>query len=71
MKCIVKEKMRLYLHDERGEFNVKGLAITIGAIIVIAAITTWLSGTDSPIFDWIQDVWKVVWAWIQTIFKMS
>ena len=60
--------MKNLMKDERGEFSVKGLAITIGAIICIAAVVTWLS--EGQLIIWVEQVWDAVWQWIQTTFNM-
>jgi hypothetical protein len=46
--------------------SVRNLAITIGTIVVIGAIVTWLTG--GQIFTIITDVWNGIWQWIQTTF---
>ena len=61
---IVRSKS--FFCDERGEVSVKGLAITVGAIVVIGAVVTWLSG--GQLTTWISDIWDSVWNWIQNTF---
>jgi len=70
-KRFAKKEVRLFLSDERGDFSIKGLAITIGAIIVIGSIVLWLSGSSTPLTGWIEDVWENgIWPFIQTTFNM-
>ncbi|MCL2146649.1 MAG: hypothetical protein FWH52_02465 [Synergistaceae bacterium] len=59
-------KVKRFMNDEQGDFSVKGLAITVGAIVVIGAVVTWLS--NGQITVWISDVWDSVWGWIQDTF---
>jgi uncharacterized membrane-anchored protein len=60
------EEVKTFINDERGRFGVKELAITVGAIVVIGAIVTWLA--DGQLSDWIEDIWDIVWTWIQDTF---
>ena len=61
-------KKALFLkNSRRGEFSIKGLAITVGAIVVIGAVVAWLSG--GVLANWIEEVWGVMWGWIQTSFS--
>ncbi|MCL2048461.1 MAG: hypothetical protein FWG87_07010 [Defluviitaleaceae bacterium] len=62
----MKERLSTFINDERGRFGVKELAITVGAIVVIGAIVTWLAG--GQLADWVTDVWDAVWTWIQDTF---
>ena len=60
-------KKALFLkNSKRGEFSVKGLAITVGAIVVIGAVVAWLSG--NVLTGWIEDAWDTMWGWIQDSF---
>jgi len=64
----MKSKVSLFARDEQGEFSIKGLAITIGAIVVIGAIVTWLS--EGQLAEWIEQVWLAIWDWMQGLFGM-
>ena len=52
-----------FLSDERGEFSVKGLAITVGVIMVIGAIVTWLA-VDGGMKGMIEQVWDSLGGWL-------
>jgi len=73
----VKERVKLlmgskFVKDERGEFSVKGLALTIGAIVVIGFIVMWLASDSGPLQGWITSGWEdVIWPWIQSVFGMN
>ena len=60
------KRMRFFRNSKRGDVSVKGLAVTVGAIVVIGAIVTWLAG--GVLEDWIGEVWSQVWGWIQSTF---
>jgi len=62
-------KKALFLkNSKRGEFSVKGLAITVGAVIVIGAVATYLS--QGPVAGWIEQAWDGLWSWIQSSFMI-
>ena len=56
-------KARAFADEERGSISVQGIAITVGAIIVIGFITILLTTTgSSPISGWITQVWTALWG---------
>jgi len=55
--------IRAFLGDERGDFSIKGLAITVGAIVVIGAVVMWLSAGQMT--SWIEDVWTALGGWLE------
>jgi uncharacterized membrane-anchored protein len=69
LKYLMRSKGIKFWNDERGELSVKGLALAVGAIIVIGAIVIWLADpVDGPLIGasgWISDVWDKVWKWVQ------
>jgi len=60
---------RTFIPDERGEFSVKGLAITVGSIVVIGAVVVWLSGGQMT--NWIEDVWDALGGWLDTTIGLG
>ena len=54
--------IRAFIDDERGDFSIKGLAITVGAIVVIGAVVMWLSAGQMT--SWIGDVWTALGGWL-------
>ena len=55
--------IRAFIGDERGDFSIKGLAITVGAVVVIGAVVMWLS--EGQMTSWIEDVWDALGGWLQ------
>jgi len=53
----------MILSNERGEFSIKGLAITVGAIVVIGAVVVWL-GAGGGMQDMIEQVWTSLGGWL-------
>ena len=66
----VKSKARAIVLDERGDFSVKGLAMTLGVIVVIGIIVAWL-GTGGGLQEMIEEVWASVWGFIKSTFGIS
>ena len=56
--------IRTFLGDERGDFSVKGIAITIGVIVVVGAVVLWLTG-DGGIQSMIEDLWEALGGWME------
>jgi len=56
------DSARTFLGDDRAEFSVKGLAVTVGAIVVIGAVVIWLS--NGQMTDWIDEVWGALGGWL-------
>ena len=67
MLPVLKEKVLLFKNDNRGDFGIKSLAMTVGAIVVISAVVVFL--TEGQITVWVTDVWDTVWQWIQNMVK--
>ena len=62
----MKEKLKAKLKNERGDFSIKGIALTVAAIVIIgfaiAAINTNLSG-------WITTVWDLFMGQIEDLIS--
>lgn len=54
---------RTFIRDRRGEFSVKGLAFTVGTIVVVGAVVVWLAGGDG-MKDMIVQVWDALGGWL-------
>jgi hypothetical protein len=52
----------MWIRSRKGEFSVKGLALTVAAIVVIGFIMTWIMATGGGF----ETVWGAVWGWIQS-----
>ena len=44
------------LNNERGEFGIKQIAITVGVIVIIGFIVSII--TDSFLSGWIEQIWE-------------
>ena len=58
------QSARIFIGDERGEFNIKGLAITVATIVVIGAVVTWLT-EGNQMTTWITEVWGSLGVWLE------
>ena len=56
------QSIRMFMADKRGEFSIKGLAITVGAIVVIGAVVMWLS--EGQMTNWIEQLWSTMGGWL-------
>ena len=63
------QSMRMFRADDRGEFSIKGLAITVGAIVVIGAVVVWLS--EGQMTTWIGELWDTLGGWLNETFKLG
>jgi len=59
----------MFMADKRGEFSIKGLAITVGAIVVVGAVVMWLS--DGQMTTWIDELWTTLGGWMTETFKLG
>lgn len=57
-KQVEKVKKRSFWKDERGDIGVKQLAITIGVIVLIAAVISYIKG--SLLTDIVDQVWAYI-----------
>ena len=59
LKLCIKGQMSFneLKNDETGAFGVKEIAATLAIVVVIAAIGTFISGNDTLLGEWIDDVW--------------
>lgn len=53
----MKRRKGIVLSNERGEFGIKQIAITVGVIVVIGFIVNII--TNSFLSDWIEQVWEM------------
>lgn len=63
------QSIRMFMADKRGEFSIKGLAITVGAIVVVGAVVMWLS--DGQMTTWIDELWTTLGGWMTETFKLG
>ena len=70
MKKSLIQRTHAILCSERGDFSVKGLAITVGAIVVIGAVVSWLAGGEG-MQGMIQDVWTSLGEWMSSTFELG
>jgi len=66
----IARKEKTFTDRERGEVTVKGLAITVGAIVVIGSVVMWL-GSGGGMRMMIEQVWEGVWGWISQVFDIG
>lgn len=64
MLRLLAQKVRTFCDDKRGDFSIKGLVITVGVIVVVGAVVTWLA-TDGEILNFIGDVWDSLGGWLE------
>jgi len=64
------QRTHAILSNERGDFSVKGLAITVGAIVVIGAVVTWLK-SDGGMQPMIEQVWTSLGEWMKLTFELG
>ena len=64
MTQALRRKSRSFLEDEQGEFSVKGLAITVGIIVVVGAVVVWLA-QGKGMQDMIEQVWTALGGWLE------
>ncbi|MDR2711602.1 MAG: hypothetical protein LBB91_00625 [Clostridiales bacterium] len=67
----VKRKVQLFFNDQRGDVSVKGIAITVGAIVIIGFIALWLASDSGPLQGWITTGGDEVWSWIKDLFGVT
>ncbi|MDH6371345.1 hypothetical protein CA600_12930 [Paenibacillus sp. VTT E-133280] len=51
----MKTDLKGLLVEEKGEVGIKQIAITVGVIIVIGVVVTYLK--DGALVGWIDDIW--------------
>lgn len=61
----LKEKTKRFIKDERGEFGLKQIAITLGVIILVGFVVTTLK--DGLLAGWIEDTWDYLFEQIQNL----
>ncbi|HOM02747.1 MAG TPA: hypothetical protein PLH43_07970 [Acetivibrio sp.] len=59
----VKKSVKKFLKDERGEFGVKQIAITVAVIVVVGLILSILRG--GLLREIVNDVWDFLWTQIK------
>jgi len=64
------QNARMFICDERGDFSVKGLAITIGIIVAVGAVVTWLAG-GGGLQAWIEDIWTALGGWLESTIGLG
>jgi Flp pilus assembly pilin Flp len=52
----MKEKIKAFLKDERGDFGIKQIAITLGVILIVGASITVINGKMGT---WLNDIWTI------------
>lgn len=61
----LKNSIHRFLKDERGDFGVKQLAITVAVIVVVGIILSILQG--GMLNDMVNTVWDFLWEQIQNL----
>lgn len=56
-------KIKAFMKEEKGDFGVKEIAITVAIIIIIGAIVMFITGGFSDTV--VQDVWDMLIGYIQ------
>ncbi|HHV29104.1 hypothetical protein [Acetivibrio mesophilus] len=64
-KELMKKSIKRFLKDERGEFGVKQIAITVAVIVVVGLILTILQG--GLLEGIVNQVWDFLWEQIQNL----
>lgn len=62
-KLKVVTEVKYMLEEEKGEFGIKQLAITVGVIVIVGFVITLLQG--GLLAGWINQVWTFLFETIQ------
>ena len=62
----MKNGLREFINEERGDVSVKGIAILVATIVVIGAVMVFFKDN---IGDWITDIWEWVWESVTSWFS--
>ena len=65
----VNQDIKRFMLDERGDFSIKGLAVTVGVIVVVGAVVVWLTGGQMT--GWIEDIWDSLGGWLDTTIGLG
>ena len=60
-------KLKGFWADERGDVGIKQIAMTVGVIILIGGVVTFLSDGET-LGGWVEDVWDFVFEKIKSVF---
>lgn len=52
----MNKKAKVFLKDERGEFGIKQIAVTVAVIVIIGFVITAVQGFMP---GWIEDIWDM------------
>ena len=63
---LIKQILDMLVNDERGDFSVKSLAVTVAAIVVIGFVIMEFT-TGGWLMEVVQQVWDGVWGWISDL----
>ena len=63
------KRIKSFINSKRGEVDIKGLAMTVGIIVLIGAVVVYLK--NGPLNGWVEEVWTNVWNWIQAVFMTT
>jgi len=63
------QRIKGFILDERGDFSIKGLAVTVGVIVVVGAVVVWLTGGQMT--NWIEDIWDSLGGWLDTTIGLG
>lgn len=62
----MKSKIETFFKEEKGDFGIKYIAITVAVIVLIGVAITFLKGT---LPTWIQDIWDMFIDQIKTLMS--
>jgi Flp pilus assembly pilin Flp len=60
-------KIHAFIKDERGDFGLKGLIITVAIIVVVGCVVLFLTGKNGSggqMETWIGEVWDSLGGWL-------
>lgn len=64
----MKNLLRRFITEERGEFGIKQIALTVAAIVIIGVVVTIIStNADS----WVSEIWTMFIDFIKDTFGVT
>lgn len=67
-------KIGAFIKDERGDFGLKGLIITVAIIVVVGCVVLFLTGGDDgggEMETWIKKIWTSLGTWLQSTIGLG
>lgn len=62
----LKEKLNRFIKDEKGEFGIKEIAITLGVIILVGVAVAAITGL---LPTWIEEIWEFLFGKIEELIS--